>query len=223
MAEPLLWSENISGVRVHFRSHARLTARSAPGCERGFSIIEMLVVVAVITIMAGMAIPFTSSSLEYYRLSGDARSLSSGLGLAKLRAASAFSRTRLYLDLSAKSYHIETWQKAGNWSVEAGGSSDLSRGVSFGFDPVATAPPDTQATISQAPECLDDAGDAVEDTACILFNSRGIPVDTDGAPTAADAIYVTNGTFVYGISLSANGLSKVWRANAAETPNWAQQ
>lgn len=195
------------------------TARS----ESGFSLIELMIVVALVAIMAGMAVPVTTNAFGFYRLSGDARAISSAMSLAKLRAASAFSRARLYVDTSANTFRIETWQKTGStWTAETG-TTPLSQNDSFGFTPVATAPPNSQAAIGQSSACLNDTGGVIANTACVLFNSRGIPIDTAGAPTGVNALYLTNGTFVYGVTLSATGLSKVWRTNATATPLWLQQ
>ena len=63
----------------------------------------------------------------------------------------------------------------------------------------------------------------VANTACVIFNSRGIPVDTTGSPTGDDAIYVTDGTAVYGITVAATGFIRTWRTNYASTPTWTLQ
>ena len=75
--------------------------------------------------------------------------------VAKMRAASNFSRVRLFVDSSTRTHHIETLDKTvtpAHWTTE-GGSTALSTGVSFSFGVVATPPPNTQAMIGQAPPC----------------------------------------------------------------------
>ena len=208
-------------VRIRFpgeRSGRPGTARQA-----GYSLIEILLVVGVIAVVAAIAIPMTGNTLGNFRLSGDARTLSNTTTLAKMRAASAFNKSRLYVDLPGRNYHLEVWQKAPTsaWAWE-GGQIDLSFGVSFSFGALAAAPPNTQATIAQAPACLAADGTAIANTACILFNSRGIPVDGTDAPTGIDAMYVTDGTAVYGVTVSATGLIRLWRSRPT-TANWAQQ
>ena len=105
----------------------------------------------------------------------------------------------------------------------------LSGGVTFGFGVVATAPPFSQAAIVQASACVTDAGVAIGNTACILFNSRGIPVDPAGAPPAVgaptgnDALYLTDGAAIYGETISATGLIKLWRNNRTVTSSWILQ
>ena len=52
-------------------------------------------------------------------------------------------------------------------------------------------------------------------TACIVFNSRGVPVDSTNAPTAGDAYYVADGAVVYGVTVSTGGMVQLWRTNVA--------
>ena len=84
--------------------------------------------------------------------------------------------------------------------------------MSFGFGGIPTAPPNTQTVISEPPACLDNGGAAIANTGCILFNSRGVPIDTLNAPTGGYAAYVTDGSAVYGVTVSATGMMRTWRA-----------
>ena len=189
----------------------------------GFSLMELLLVLAVTGIVSAMALPMMSKTASNFRLSGAAHGLSSAVSVAKLRAASAFTRARVYVDLSVNRFHVETWQKTGAAWVTEGGTTTLPSLNTFSFGVVSSAPPNSQAVIAQAPACLDNAGAPIGSSACVLFNSRGIPVDSTGAPTAVDALYVTDGTAVYAVTLSATGLIQVWRTNPTSTPNWVQQ
>src|SRR5437867_1797740 len=188
--------------------------------QSGFSLLEMLFVVALIGLVSAMAVPMFGNTLANFRLSGDARSAANAVSLTKMRAASDFSRVRLYVDLDGRSHRLEAWDKtASHWTAE-GGNTSLSTSVSFGFGVVGGAPPNTQATIGQAAQCKNDAGTNIGNTACIIFNSRGVPVDSTGAPTAIDALYVTDGTAVYGITVSATGMVRTWRTLPRSTPTW---
>jgi hypothetical protein len=55
-----------------------------------------------------------------------------------------------------------------------------------------------------------------------MFNSRGVPVDNTFAPTASDAVYVTDGSAVYGITVSATGMIRSWRTPPAASPTWVK-
>ncbi|MBI3400174.1 MAG: prepilin-type N-terminal cleavage/methylation domain-containing protein [Acidobacteria bacterium] len=190
---------------------------SAP---RGYSLIEILVVVGLIGVVGAIAVPMMSNTLGFFRLSGDARSISNATAVAKMRAASDFSRVRLYVDLSTQSHHIESWDKVNSKWVVEGGSTYLSSNVVFGFGAVTTAPPNTQATIAQAPLCTDDLGVAIGNTACLMFNSRGVPVDNTFSPTAVDALYLTDGSAVYAVTAAATGMIRLWRTLPTATPSW---
>jgi hypothetical protein len=189
----------------------------------------MLMVVGIVGVVSAIAVPMVKNTLGDFSLSGDARALSNAVSLAKLRAASSFSQARAVVNLTARSYHVETWQKAPPAWVTEGGIRTLSSGVTFGFGVVGTAPPFSQAAIVQAAACVDAAGAVIANSACILFNSRGIPVDPAGAPPAVgaptgnDAVYLTDGTAVNGLTISATGLIKLWRTNPTATPNWMLQ
>ena len=190
---------------------------------RGFSLLEIVGALATIATVSAFAVPTIGTTLRTFRISGDARGLSNSIAVTKIRAASAFSQARLYVDLAGGTSHVETWQKTGapGWVAESGLTA-LSTGVSYGFI-VATAPPNTQATIAQAPACRNDAGEVIGNTACIIFNSRGVPVDSAGAPIAIDALYITDGINIYAVTASATGLTRLWKTQAAVTAVWAQQ
>jgi prepilin-type N-terminal cleavage/methylation domain-containing protein len=188
--------------------------------SNGFSILELVMVVALIGVISAIAVPMFGSAIAAFRLSGDARSVSNAAAVAKMRAASDFSRVRVFVDLTANTHHIERWnQTTSAWETE-GGLTTLSTGVSFSFGPVTVPPPSTQATIGQADECTDDMGDVIANTACIMFNSRGVPVDSSFAPTGSDALYLTDGTAVFGVTVAATGMLRLWRALPVAVPTW---
>src|SRR6266581_941793 len=176
--------------------------------ERGFTILETVIVVGIIGVVAVIAVPMFGNSMANFRISGDARSVSNAAAVAKMRAASSFSRVRLYVDVAAKTHHIESLDKTTtppHWTTE-GGSTYLSQGVSFSFGVVTTPPPNTQATIGQSSACTTDLGAAIAGTACIMFNSRGVPIDASGAPLGTNAFYLTDGSAVYAITVAATGM-----------------
>ena len=210
------------------RQPGRGNARSR---QSGFSILEVLMVVGISTVVAAIAVPMMKNTIGDFKLSGDARGLTNAVSLAKLRAASDFTQTRLYVDRDDRSYHVEVWSKTAappDWVTE-GGVTSLAAGDTFGFSVVGAAPANTQNPFSQAPPCVTRLGAAIANTSCILFNSRGIPVDSAGvppavgAPTGNDAIYLTDNTAVFGVTISATGLVKLWRTNPRAVPDWVLQ
>jgi prepilin-type N-terminal cleavage/methylation domain-containing protein len=193
--------------------------------SHGFSLIELLIVLVITTGAAAIVVPSTSTLFQHLRLSGDAHALSNSVSLVKMRSAAEFTRVRLYADLANRTYRIERYQKVPPAWVPEGGSGLLSSRVNMSTGGLATPPPNTQAAILQAPPCLNINLSAIANTACIVFNSRGVPIDTAGVagtPTAADALYVTDGTAVYAVTVAATGLIRLWKSGPA-TAGWIRQ
>ena len=99
--------------------------------RRGFTLIEVLAVIALMAIVAGMAIPSTTSMMRGYRLKSDAQAVNNLVALAKMRAASQFSRARVYVDLATNSFSLQTWNKTTNSWVTDGGVGQTATGVSW--------------------------------------------------------------------------------------------
>jgi hypothetical protein len=128
----------------------------------------------------------------------------------------------VFVDLTSSDFLLQTWNRnTETWESE-GGVISTEDGVAFGFGGLTTPPPDTQAEIAQSAVCLDDDGEEIGNTACIVFNSRGIPIDDEGAPTGNNALYITDGVGVYGTTLTATPLVRLWWSPATASA-WVKQ
>ena len=194
--------------------------------QQGFSLVEMLVVVAISVTLSTIAIMNYQTVANYLRIAGDMRNLNGVVAQAKMNAASGFTQGRAYADLGKNTYHLEIWNKAGNgglgcWqtvgdtanacTVAASPVQSLSQGDVFGFDQISAPPPNTQAAIAQAAQCNDSSGAAIANSACIVFNSRGIPIK-NGVPDGSGAFYLNNGKAVFGLTTALTGFVATWTA-----------
>lgn len=191
--------------------------------QNGFTLTELLVVVGLIGVLGAISLPMIGSSLASEGLKADAQALGNLVGLAKMRASAGATRARVRAHLSDGTFMLERWDRtAGAWVVE-GGLRSSYRTVSFGFAGLPTPPPNTQAAIGMSPPCRVALGTAtIGNTACIIFNSRGLPIDGDGAIFGGHGIYLTDGAIVYGVTVTATPRIRLW-VSPATGANWSQQ
>jgi prepilin-type N-terminal cleavage/methylation domain-containing protein len=192
--------------------------------QRGFSLIDVLAVIALFSVIVAMTIPITGGALTGHRLKGDAQGVKNLVALAKMRASSRFTRARVMVNLSTNTYVLQVWDRTANVWASEGTASRTTTGVTFGVGGLTTPPPDTQIVIALSPECTDgvDATAAIlPDTACIIFNSRGLPVDRDGTLFPRHALYLTGEAGVYATTVTATPLIRSWRS-PSNAPTWTE-
>jgi len=206
------------GNRLSRKARARKSALVVRrGNPRGFSVLELSVVTVVTMVVIGTSIPTVASVVRSYRATGDANSISSQLVQTRMRAAAGSTRARLRFGLAARTYQPEVFDKATGQFQTEGAVLRLSGSNVYGFGEI-TAPAGTQAAIGQAEACADANGNPIAHTACILFNSRSIPVDSTGAVTSNAAIYLTDGSGGYfSVSVSPSGRLNSQRYSS---PSW---
>lgn len=192
--------------------------------DRGFSAVELLIVLAVVGAIAAIGLPMSGGMIDDIRLRGDAQGLSSAVALTKMTAATKFSRSRLHVNQTAGTWRIETWQSTGTpgWIAD-GGTQTLSYRGQFGAGPVTVPPPNSQSVVAQPAPCLAADDTTIDGTACVIFNSRGLPVSSSGAPMTTQVLYMRGPTGVFAIVLGATGQLQVWRTTSTSTGAWQQQ
>jgi len=191
----------------------------------GFSLTELMVVLAFMGALAAIATPMIAKALAAMRLTGAGRTLSNATAVAKTRGAALFTRARLYVDKGTQSFHVEYWDSPTNQWVVDGGTTTLPANVTFSWAAVTAPPANTQSGgINQALVCRDNASpsNAIANTACIEFNSRGIPIDEINGftPTDKDALYISDGDNVVGVTVAATGLMGMWTTPSSANPAW---
>jgi type II secretory pathway pseudopilin PulG len=205
-------SEESEGTMLSARSEHKL--RTDKGRQGGFSMLEVVIVMVISIIVASMAIPKVMSIVQGMRTSGDARDLNGTILMAKMRAASDYAQARMHVDFNTQTFWVEVQPHGtATWTTE-GGTQYLTKNVSFGYGSLTSPPASTQSALGQAAACS-----GYSNSACIEFNSRGIPVDSTNTPTGDDAIYLTDGNTVSGVTVSITGVTKIWRADLSSA-NW---
>ena len=148
------------------------------GRTRGFTLLEVLVVLAVTAILMAIAVPQFQRITQALRISGDMRDITGTVGQAKMHAAADFTHGRARANLvantfPANTFQLEIWNKAGAggagcWQTVGDAANanpltactnaaspvqPLSSGVTFGFDAMGAPPPNTTAALAQAAAC----------------------------------------------------------------------
>lgn len=194
--------------------------------QAGFSTLELMIVMLMSVIIAAISVPTYLRVATYLRSVGDLRSLNGITAQAKMRAAADFTHARIYADLNANTFHLEFWNKAnGCWQTDGDRANNcttpnspvtaLSQRVTFGAGGLGVGPTPGSAAVNQAPPCRRrvagvNGGGTDNNTACIEFNSRGVPVDQNNAPIASGAIYITDQNSVEAVTVSATGSIQSW-------------
>ena len=177
-----------------------MTSDNSNTRQHGFSTIEVAMVLVIVAIIISIAIPVILTVTRASRASSDARKIATQLALAKMRAAQGFNQTRLNCDLTGNSCQLEVCTVKGPSSCTTfgteGGPVLLSEGTTFSFGSI-TNPAGSQSLIQNSGQ--------------IVFNSRSLPIDGLGAPTGEYAIYITNNSNTYAVSVFSSGRVAVWR------------
>ena len=195
--------------------------------ERGVSLVDILMALALLGVIAGIAVPVTGTAISTQKFDHDVKAVAHMVGLAKMRASATFTRARVRANLTDRTFALEVWNKNTNTWVQEGTSTPLSSGVAFGFGTVATAPPNTQTTIGNSPACRVGTTlltATIGNTACVVFNSRGLPVDGGGLTYGAHALYLTDGSSVGATTVTATPRIRRWRIWSKQSgATWRQQ
>jgi prepilin-type N-terminal cleavage/methylation domain-containing protein len=190
--------------------------------DLAFTMLEVLVVVAITGVVAAMVIPQAYQAVKAYRLHADASALADQLNLARMRAASQFAPYREVVNASSGTYWRE--QLCGETSTSTdsactssynsfttpvieGGTQYTIEGDSFSScRPASLSASSYPGTIQADPNPCPDPID-------IYFNTRGAPVDNNGNPlgNGGAVIYIRNqNNLVDAVTVSIGGAVNVW-------------
>ena len=90
--------------------------------RRGFTLVELMVVIAVIAVLATMSAPSLFQNMADYKLNGTVRAIFATLQYARMCAASAGKeyRVRFFLDSTPQGYRLEQgnhFSGSDNWTA----------------------------------------------------------------------------------------------------------
>lgn len=196
-------------MKARLRSSTRRPARcESVRIQRGFSLIQLLVVVSVICIVAAIALPSLLNSTRPMKLRNDAHALANLITMARMRASTEFAHVEVACTTNVTPAYciLESSAFPNTTSFSVGSEAQkiyLSQGVSFGIPSSITTNVMNQTTAYQG-----DAAEGVTTNPTIPFNSRGLPVDvaTGGTLTADYALYLTDTTGnYYAVSVNQTG------------------
>lgn len=118
-------------------------------CDRGFTLLELLVVVAILSILGAITIPIWRVLLPALALNGAARQIQSELNRIKMQAIAENATFQLAFSDTADDYTV---QRVGTTTTQQGTKPlpdgiDIRSAITLGFTSRGTATPGTGGTI----------------------------------------------------------------------------
>src|SRR2546425_4029413 len=112
---------------------------------QGFTLLELVVVLAIMLIVFSMSIIGVQAALRSYRASGDATALTEVLSLTRMRAAESNTHARLNCGLTTNFCQVEILNRTTNSYQNDTSAYSLSSGSSFNLDGIGAPPNGTRS------------------------------------------------------------------------------
>ena len=206
------------------------------GRQDGLSLIELLLVVAVVSILAAFAVPNTMTSVANMRLRGVASDFSGLVQRARIAAVQTNTQGN-----STRAYTVNFGLPSGNGAyVDLNGNGSYDSALSPSVGGVSSEPMvqfggtanqvAAPAGAGGAPTNLDASGGPLGWTATtgnVSFNSRGLPCSLSGSVCTTNVGFVfyfsdtrpIGGPAWVAVSITAAGHPKVWWWNGSSWIN----
>ncbi len=162
-----------------------------------FSLIELCLVLAGMAILGAFSVPMLNSAMRSMQLSAETRKIATTLTNARLSASSHTNPYRIVFNQGANSWQLERYDQDENDFVAYEAENTLSAGLANSGIELKGG---TQTEI---------AGFPLTSSEFITFNARGFPIDSTGAPTAGNVIYLAGSNTEFAITVSLTGKVQV--------------
>ncbi|HET7105249.1 MAG TPA: prepilin-type N-terminal cleavage/methylation domain-containing protein [Candidatus Acidoferrum sp.] len=180
--------------------------------QRGFSLIELVVVLGIMMVLSAISVPSIVRSMNIYRMNSTATSLQNLVEVAR------FNAVRRNTSISIRQAVV---------SGQAAYYVDLANGPYVGTDPVFLVPNYVQMSPAGAPAASTTglANTAALGAGCITFNSRGVVDYTTCGGGVPKVWFISMGLMgsaninvgFRAITVTTMGQAKVWTAPASGT------
>lgn len=173
------------------------------GQERGFTLIEVTVIVLVAGAILAFATPKITNAMREYRLNASMQQISDLVQRVKMQAVSENTKSAIAIDTAGRRIGLVRYQADGV-TVARIDYTPLPQGVSFAVPANVTAPMTGAPTSSAVSFPAQGSSTTVfaQD-----FNSRGLPIVVAGA---TNAIYLTNGQTFRALTVNCVGGVRKW-------------
>lgn len=165
----------------------------------GFSLVEILIVLATFAILSAVAVPLLSSTMRNMQLAADAQNISTTLSSARLRAKSSMTPHRISFNLVNNEWSFERFNPNSGLFELQQDVNQLSSGIAG-----------SGITFAQKSESHPGIFPS-ESSGTITFNTRGIPVDITNTPTSNNIVYISDSNNDYAITVTLTGKVQVWK------------
>jgi Tfp pilus assembly protein FimT len=167
--------------------------------EKGFSLTELLILLSTFAIVAGFSVPMLSSSMQSWQLASDARNIATTLTYAKMSSTSKMAHYQLSFNLNGNQWVLNKLNPTTGVFEAQGGPTGLSAGLA------------SSGIAFCSSSASGPAGFPITSSTTITFDSRGIPIDATGKPTANNIVYLSDARDRYAVTVSLSGKVQLWR------------